>query len=190
MVDRPQSGAAAPASVALAAEEQRESLQHGAFPRRGVGVVAVAGADLLVEDVPVPEIAVAAEVDLAGAEAADRHADLGQFRAATDGPRAAGRERFDPRTQEALLGRHQAGKIGGRQRAGHQRQPAAEGRGRPRAQDRDEFPPAHCPAAVARSRATRFHRCFPLRLRAWPVNGPLPLRERPLAWCPRVRDSG
>ena len=51
-----------------------------------------AGADVSVEDVPVPQPAIATEVELAGANPADRHPDLGEVRAAIDLAFAAGRE--------------------------------------------------------------------------------------------------
>ena len=55
-----------------------------------MGVVAVARADLPIKDVPVPELSIAAQVELAGTDAADGHADLLQLGAAVDGPLAAG----------------------------------------------------------------------------------------------------
>ena len=70
-----------------------------------MGVVMVAGAHGLVEDVPVPELAVAAQVELARAESADGHADLFQVLAAIDLAGPAVEERLDPLGIEFLVGR-------------------------------------------------------------------------------------
>ncbi len=96
-----------------------------------VGVVGVAGADDLIENVPVPELAVAAEVELAGAEAADRHADQGGFAAAVDLRLAAGRQGAHPFRRQLLVeGDELAGVLRG-ERAGDE---AGLGQQRGRAQ--------------------------------------------------------
>src|ERR1035441_124622 len=82
-----------------------------------------AGADALVEDVPVPELAVAAKVELTCADAADGHADLLKVRASIDRPFAALKERFHPFRAELLIRGDQPVEILARERPGHDRPP-------------------------------------------------------------------
>ena len=56
---------------------------------RRTGIVAVARTDDLIEDVPMPERTVAAEIKLPGTNPPDRHADLGQFGTAINFARSA-----------------------------------------------------------------------------------------------------
>ena len=110
-----------PASVATTTKVNGKSLQHGALGHERMGVVGVARADLLVEDIPMPEIAVAAKVELARAEPADRHADLLQLVPAVDRAAAPGRQRLDPRGAQLFVGRDQPGEVGRLERPGHRR---------------------------------------------------------------------
>ena len=77
-------------------DQQREALIQRRGRRQRTGIVLRPGADMPVEDVPVPQFAVAAQVQLTGAEAADGHADFVEFRSAVDGRLAPRRERLDP----------------------------------------------------------------------------------------------
>ena len=66
--------------LAVRFDADGEALIERRFRLGRMGIVAVAGADDLIENVPMPELAVAAEIELAGAEAADRHSDQRRFR--------------------------------------------------------------------------------------------------------------
>src|SRR6185503_7798100 len=79
---------------AAARHAQREALlerRGGRHRQRVVRAVAVApfAVGWLVEDVPEPEAAVAAQVELAAGDAADRHADLRELRHPVRGSRRA-----------------------------------------------------------------------------------------------------
>ena len=93
----------------------------------------VARADMLIENVPMPELSVAAQIELAGADAADGHADLLQLGPAVDGRDAAGEQRPHPRRIELLVGGNQLFEVGGLERAGHDRQSGARPAAVPRA---------------------------------------------------------
>ncbi len=101
---------------------QGESLLQRRVRLGWMCVMGAAGADLLIENVPMPELAVAAEIELTGTNAPDGHADLRQFRAAVDGRRAAGKQGPHPRRIEFLVGRHEPLEVGGLERTGHRRQ--------------------------------------------------------------------
>jgi hypothetical protein len=79
-----------------------------------IGTAAVAEVARLrqVEEVPVPEFAVAAQVELPGADAADGHADLVQVVAAVDCRLAAGGERPEPVGPQLLVGGDEFLEIG------------------------------------------------------------------------------
>ena len=80
-----------------------------------VGIVVVAGADDLIENVPMPQLAVAAEINLAGAEAADRHSDQRRLGAVIDVRRSARGQRFHPFRRQLLVERNELfGVLGGK----------------------------------------------------------------------------
>ena len=74
----------------------------------------------VVEDVPQPQPAVTAQVDRAGADAADRHADPAQLAARVDRLFAARGQRVEPRLRQLLVRRDRA--VLRRERAGEGRQ--------------------------------------------------------------------
>ena len=76
-------------------------------------------ADPGVEDVPMPELAVAAQVKLPRANPAHRHPDLRQVRPAIHLPLAARGERLHPLRRQFLVGRHQLVEIGAGERPCH-----------------------------------------------------------------------
>jgi hypothetical protein len=137
------------AAVQVEREPLLDRRRHG--PER-VGVVGVLGHVQLVEDVPVPQRAVAAEVDLSGAQAADGHADVRQLVAAVDGWLAARGERGDPLRVEPLVDRDQVRQIcwgGGRaDRVGHGAAGRRHHRRRQGDADRLDRVPARWPAVA------------------------------------------
>src|SRR5262249_26613728 len=70
-----------------------------------VASVAIAGEMIDVEDVPLGQGAVAGEIKLAGANAADRHADARQFVAAVNFRLPLSKELLEPRRVQLLVGR-------------------------------------------------------------------------------------
>ena len=75
--------------------------------------------DGLIENIPVPEPAIAPEIKLPGANAAHGHADIFEFAAAQDFRGAALEKRFDPLRRKFFVGRHQMAKILAREWSGH-----------------------------------------------------------------------
>ena len=92
-------------------DQQRKALIQRRGRRQRTGVMLRPGAHVPVEDVPMPQLAVAAQVQLPGTEAADGHADFVEFRSAVDGRLAPRRERLDPVRRQPFVGRHQLFKI-------------------------------------------------------------------------------
>ena len=143
-------------------DQQREALIQRRGRRQRMGVVLRPGADVPVEDVPVPQPAVAAQVQLPGAEAADGHADLLEFRSAVDGRLAPRRERLDPLRRQPFVGRHQLFKILRLERPRDGR-PGAQPRGRRRRPDQlQELAPRGAGAAT-RMRNSRSRGCSMVR---------------------------
>jgi type I restriction enzyme R subunit len=108
--------------VATVANLQDKTLFDGRCGLHRTGVVVGAGAHWLIEDVPVPEPAVAAEVELSRANAADRHANVLQRLASVDHRRAAIKQRLDPRRAQLLVGGHEPLEIAVYERPGHRRE--------------------------------------------------------------------
>ncbi len=109
--------------AAGAGDAQRETLRKGGvgFQRFRVARAARTAVVDAVEDVPVPEAPVAAEVELAAADAAHRHADEARF-GPSDGRRGAPREeRLHPGGIEFLLRRDEPVELGPCERPGHDR---------------------------------------------------------------------
>ncbi len=166
--DRPDRVPSAEADVAKAraverncpaADGQREALLHRRRHLHRLGVVRRVGADVFVEDVPVPEPAVSAEVQLTSADAADRHADRVQFGAARDGRLAARRERGQPPGAELLVRRHQELEVAAAERPRHHRDSGGEQRHRLRSGEAQELAPFESRVAgTARSATTVVHR--------------------------------
>src|SRR5262249_55090012 len=96
---------------------QAEPLGNGSvrLAARPVIAGAVTFEHLLIEDVPMQQAAVAAQIELAATDAADGHADRIQIAALINGPLAFGRERLDPLRIELFIGRD---KMIGRDRSG------------------------------------------------------------------------
>ena len=78
-----------------------------------------ARAHILIKNIPVPQLAIAAEIKLSRADAAHGHADIFEFAAAQDFRRAALEKRFNPRRREFFIRRHHVVKIRARERSGH-----------------------------------------------------------------------
>src|ERR1039458_8520639 len=92
----------------------------------------ITGADMLIENVPMPEFAIAAEVKLSARNSAHRHADVFQFRlAAIEGWSPAGKERLDPGGIQFFVGRNQLIEIGRFKRARHDRHAGSQERNLP-----------------------------------------------------------
>ena len=73
----------------FAVDGQCELLLDRRLRLRRMRVMAVAGADAAVEDIPLPEFAIASQIELAGTNPADRHAHESQVLARQDFRRAA-----------------------------------------------------------------------------------------------------
>src|SRR5262249_32016841 len=93
--------------------------RRGWFQR--VGVMLGAGGEPPGENVPMPPFAVAAEINLACANATDGHPDLFEVRTAIDRGLAALRERLEPFRAQLLISGNQLLKIGACERSGHRR---------------------------------------------------------------------
>ena len=125
-------------NLAIGFDAQGEALIERRFRLRRMGIVGVAGADVLVENVPVPEFAVAAEVELAGAEAADGHPDQGGFGAAVDLRLAAGGQGANPVGRQFFVEGDESPRLLRRERAGHEAGLADEGE-RAEAEELEKF---------------------------------------------------
>ncbi len=110
------------------------------------------GADVLVEEVPVPQAAVAADVQLSRADAANRHADEGEIVAAIDRRLASLEERLHPLGLQPFVGGHQPFEVALLEGPGHCGQtPGHHERDALRACDPQEVaPPDVAPAAATR----------------------------------------
>ena len=97
-----------------------------------------AGSDVAIENVPMPKLAVATQVKLASAKAADRHADLREVRAAIHLSLAAGRERSHPFRRELFVGGHKLFEVSACERPGHGVLPGTKSQRRRRARP-EEF---------------------------------------------------
>ena len=86
--------------------------------------------DFLVEEVPMPEPAIAAEIKLAGTEAADGHANFLEAGTAIGGAFAAGGEGGDPFGRQLLVGGNEVIEIRAGERAGHGVFPGMKGQRR------------------------------------------------------------
>jgi hypothetical protein len=75
-------------------------------------VVLVRRRKVLIEDIPMPEFSVTAQIELAGAYSAYGHADFFQFRAAVNGWFAPREERLHPGGIEFFVGWNELLKIG------------------------------------------------------------------------------
>ncbi len=107
------------AGLAAGREPEGEAVIEGRGGPHRLGVMLGARADIAVENIPMPQFSIAAQVKLAGTYAADRHPDLVELRAAIDGALAAGGERCDPFGPQLLVRRDQFLEVLPCERAGH-----------------------------------------------------------------------
>ncbi len=84
------------------------------------------GGDELVENIPMPQASIPAEVKLSGADAADGHPDIFEFAPAQDFRCAPREQGLYPIRRKFFVRRHQMVKILAREGPGHDRQ-AGEG---------------------------------------------------------------
>ena len=105
---------------------QDKTLIHGRHRWHRFCIMLGAGGNALIEDVPMPELPVAAEVELARTDATDGHADFLQVRAAIDRALAARGQRREPLGPKLLIHRDQLLEVGARERPRHGR-PGSEG---------------------------------------------------------------
>ena len=113
--------------VGLIANLQGEFLGERRAGRHGFGIMRIPGAaNRQVEDIPVPQPAITAEIELPRANAANRHANLVEFLAAVNRALTPRKQRLHPLRRKLLIGRHQLVEILARERPGHHRQ-AREG---------------------------------------------------------------
>src|ERR1019366_574680 len=84
-----------------------------------IGIVAVAGAEVFVEDIPVPKFAITSQIQLAAGKTTDGHANGFQIRAAINCALTARGERLYPIGMELFVSGNKFVKIRSCERSGH-----------------------------------------------------------------------
>jgi len=110
--------------------------------------MAVARALILIEDIPMPQLAVAAKVELPGAKPADRQADFSQLGPLKNSGRPALKERAHPIRVELFVLRNKAAEMGGLEWTGHDGQRRGEQGQGAGPGDPQKVPPAHRTASA------------------------------------------
>ncbi len=105
--------------LAARLEPEDKAVAEGRAGLHWRGVMLGTGADMAVEDVPMPQPAIASEIDLAGADAADGHPDAFEVRPAVHGALASSSEGLHPLGPQLLVRRDQLVEVLPREGAGH-----------------------------------------------------------------------
>lgn len=106
----------------ILADCKREFLVQRRSRNDRPGIMLRPRSDGLIEDVPMPEAPIAAQIELSRADAANGHADKLEITATQNLRRAAVEKRFHPFGPELLVGGHEMIKVRARERPGHHRQ--------------------------------------------------------------------
>ena len=136
--------------LAVGYDPQCESLLQRRSGLQRFGVMLRPSPDPGVEQVPMPELAVAAQVELSGADAAHRHPDLRQVRPAIHLALAARGQRLDPLRRQFLVCGDELVEIRPRERPGHAELPRVKSQ---RGPSPDEFQKVAPPKAADRGMA-------------------------------------